>query len=85
MPGMMIDAVAQCSYCRASKKLQVTAGSRLKVGDAVYEDPSNHNYARCTRCKRTMLVITQVETSISTSKPRGFWKIPKGRGGGGSE
>jgi len=84
-PSMMIDAVAQCDACKATKKIRVVASCKLKPGDPLYTDPNNHDFGRCVRCKRTQMRILEVATSTSTSKPQGFWKIPQSQEDGSSE
>jgi len=77
---MMINARVKCDFCGSTQIVRVTMSSKLKPGDALYSDPNNHDFGRCVKCKRQKTTVVEVETFTSTSKPRGFWKIPQADG-----
>lgn len=83
--NLMIDARVQCSTCKSAQLVRVTASAKLKPGDALYSDPRNDNFGRCVKCKRQKMIVIEVETFTSISKPQGFWRIPQAQEDGSSE
>lgn len=70
------EIVAECDHCGTRQKVRVNACAKLKVGDALYHDPTNHNFGRCRKCQRTKMTVVEAPTTTVPSNLQGFWKLP---------
>lgn len=68
---------AKCELCGWERKFTQAISAGLKVGDVLYSIAEDHNFNKCNRCKRQRMIVTKVPEYSTSTKPKGFWKIPE--------
>lgn len=68
----------RCSHpgCPGTRIAEQAATAGLKVGDTVPDDPTDFEFGRCPRCRRTKMVVVEGPPPPKPQLPTGWNKIP---------